>query len=426
MDIFELMNVVERVDVTGIQPKDLIRDNEVYIPKNLWLSLKETYTKEEIISLLNRAVDEYGIPFPYVEISKDKAQREYEDLLQVNSFSQFSLENWSCKKLKSDKWNFPFYNGQGVLLSRNYKGLKASDYFQNKVRMECGHARFVSPVYKWSNLRSRTSMWQPMWSLGMDYLDKDVCKKLINLRSYIASQFRPASAKAVYDVFKAKRVLDFCSGWGDRLCGFYASQSEEYVGIDPNSSLHIGYQKQSEFYKGTTNSDTPKKVRFICSPAEDADLSEYEEYFDLAFTSPPYFNAEKYCKEDTQSWIRYGNSPKSWLEEFLFKAIEKVWLSLRVGGRLVVNIADVQVSKNTYVDICHQMNNFIETLPNSHYEGVIGYELAQRIGKEHIVKGSKLDKNSFHKEKKPAEPMWVWSKGKQEPISFTEKEIWEF
>ena len=422
MDIFELMNTVERVDVSNIQPKDLVRGSEIYVPKNLWISLKENYSKEEIISLLNRAVDDCEIPFPYVEISKNKAEREYEDLLQVNSEDQFCYEDWSCKKLKSDKWNYPYYDGRGVILNRNYKGLKASDYFQNKARMECGHARFVSPIHKWSNLRSRTSMWQPMWSLNMEHIDKDVCKKLINLRSYIASQFRPASAKAVYDVFKAEKVLDFCGGWGDRLCGFYASNAKEYVGIDPNSSLHTGYQEQSDFYGGQSVS---KKVRFFCSPAEDTDLSEYKEYFDLAFTSPPYFNAEKYCKEDTQSWIRYGKSPKAWLEKFLFKAIENVWDSLKVGGRLIINIADVQISKDVYVDICHQMNNYIETLPNAHYEGVIGYELAQRIGKEHIVKGSKLDDNSFHKELKPAEPMWVWSKGKQDPITFSQKELWE-
>ena len=75
-------------------------------------------------------------------------------------------------------------------------------------------------------------------------------------------------------------------------------------------------------------------------------------------------------------------------------------------------------------NICHQMNNFIETLPHSHYEGVIGYELAQRVGKAHIKKG-KLDENSFHKELKPAEPMWVWSKGEQSMISFSQKELWE-
>ena len=411
MDIFELMNVVERVDVTGIQPKDLIRDNEVYIPKNLWLSLKETYTKEEIISLLNRAVDENEIPFPYVEISKDKAQREYEDLLQVNSFSQFSLENWSCKKLKSDKWNFPFYNGQGVLLSRNYKGLKASDYFQNKVRMECGHARFVSPVYKWSNLRSRTSMWQPMWSLDMDYLDKDVCKKLINLRSYIASQFRPASAKAVYDVFKAKRVLDFCSGWGDRLCGFYASQSEEYVGIDPNSSMHPCYQKQFEFYNRAVN----KKAEFICSGSENADLSEYKEYFDLVLTSPPYFDTERYTDEETQSIVKHSNFD-NWMKGYFFPTLDKCWDSLAEGGRIILNINDINdwINKKQHY-LCKPMIDYMTSKEGCSYEGILGYGLAKSQ--------TQRDNGRFMIENQIGEPMFVFAKGDAKPPLFLQESL---
>lgn len=421
MDIFDLLNSEERVDVSNIQPIDLIKDNEIFIPKNLWLSLIETYSREEIIKLLNRAVDEYNIPFPYVVIPEEKAFKDFEDLKGVNSFDQFYFDKWHSKKLKTDKWGSCLYDNKSVMLGRNYKGLKASDRFQNVARMECGHCRNVSPMHKWSNLRSRTSMWKPMWSLNMEYIDKSVCMKLIRTRGYVASQFRPASAKAVYDVFGAKRVLDFCSGWGDRLAGFYASNAEEYVGIDPNTALHSGYKAQAEFYGGH------KKTRFFCSPAEDTDLSEYKEYFDLAFTSPPYFIQETYCQEDTQSWIRYKDKPQGWLEDFLFKAITNAWNSLRMGGRLVINIADVLYYSRDYLDICHQMNNFIETLPNAKYEGVIGYELAQRMGKDQKGSTGMLSElnGDVDLSVKPAEPMWVWSKGEQDPISFAPKELWE-
>ena len=72
------------------------------------------------------------------------------------------------------------------------------------------------------------------------------------------------------------------------------------------------------------------------------------------------------------------------------------------------------------------MNNFIETLPDAHYEGVIGYELAQRMGKDQ--KGSTGTLNSLNGidlNQKPAEPMWVWSKGKQSLLQFEEKDFWE-
>ena len=37
------------------------------------------------------------------------------------------------------------------------------------------------------------------------------------LGTYIATQFKPVVAKAIYQMTNAKRVLDTSCGWGDRL-----------------------------------------------------------------------------------------------------------------------------------------------------------------------------------------------------------------
>ena len=51
-------------------------------------------------------------------------------------------------------------------------------------------------------------------------LNDKALREALSMRSYIASQFKPESAKVIYDTFQAKRVLDFSAGWGDRLVGF--------------------------------------------------------------------------------------------------------------------------------------------------------------------------------------------------------------
>ena len=33
-------------------------------------------------------------------------------------------------------------------------------------------------------------------------------------------------------------------GWGDRLCGFYASNAKKYIGIDPRTENHPIYNQQ--------------------------------------------------------------------------------------------------------------------------------------------------------------------------------------
>ena len=67
------------------------------------------------------------------------------------------------------------------------------------------------------------------------------------------------------------------------------------------------------------------------------DYSKYENYFDTIFTSPPYFNVEKYSDEDTQSYVRYKNID-SWNEDFLHKAIGKMIPTLKKGWDLAIVI----------------------------------------------------------------------------------------
>ena len=66
---------------------------------------------------------------------------------------------------------------------------------------------------------------------------------------------------------------------------------------------------------------------------EDFDYSEWNEYFDLVFTSPPYFSVERYSHDDTQSWVRYKNIDM-WNEQFLHKTLDKIIPTVKKGGLL--------------------------------------------------------------------------------------------
>ena len=62
---------------------------------------------------------------------------------------------------------------------------------------------------------------------------------------------------------------------------------------------------------------------------------------DFCFTSPPYFDTEKYSDEDTQSWKKYGNREK-WLEGFLKQTILNCHSCLVGNGVMAINIANVR------------------------------------------------------------------------------------
>ena len=67
--------------------------------------------------------------------------------------------------------------------------------------------------------------------------------------TYEVTSFRPTNIVTMIKKFEAKKVLDFCAGWGDRLVGAMACDVE-YVGVDPNTKLHESYEQIIEFFWG--------------------------------------------------------------------------------------------------------------------------------------------------------------------------------
>jgi len=242
---------------------------------------------------------------------------------------------------------------------------------------------------------------------------------MIGLRKYICSQFKPNVAKVLYDKLESKSILDFSAGWGDRLAGFYASETGEfYMGIDPRKENHPIYHEQSEFYdKHRTMFEVPKKSMFVEHPAEDFEYKKNS--YDTVFTSPPYFNVERYSYDDTQSWVRYKTIDE-WNKNFLQHTLKKIWPSIKRGGYLLVNISDVYASSGgskKWLEICNPMNDFLSTLSDSEYQGCIGMEMAKRpnsggagTASEDRYKDETKELAEQTKDKTFCEPIWVWKK----------------
>ena len=64
-----------------------------------------------------------------------------------------------------------------------------------------------------------------------------------------------------------------------------------------------------------------------------------KESLDLCFTSPPYFDTEKYSDEKTQSFKKYPTK-EEWTNGFLRKTIENCYYGLKKGGYMLYNIAN--------------------------------------------------------------------------------------
>ena len=383
------------------------------IDEKEWQYIITTYEKDELVDELAKCLHTYPCPIP--EITEKETLRSLNKLKSVQWMDILEYKSWFPRNERRSK-----YELTNSYFKRDNSGNNASNPFHIENRWKVDWTRTPSGWKTWQTVDGIKTIVRAFWSLEQVLTKVDIqsIRMATTLRKYVASQFKPSIAKAFYDYFGSVNVLDFSAGWGDRLAGFYCGETtKSFVGIDPNSTNHPNYKRQVEFYKKhQTFFEEEKEVKLICSPAEDVDYSDYENYFDTIFTSPPYFDVEKYSDEDTQSYKRY-TTIDSWNKNFLHKTIEKLIPTLKRDGILAVNIADVyHESVKGYVDITNSMNDYIKS-QGLNYEGCIGMEMTKRFNSAGAGKGVSDYYSDELKEKAKeteniafGEPIWIWKK----------------
>lgn len=360
-------------------------ENELFVNENDWKNIVHLYSQEFIIKQISDAIELFEISLPYRKISIDEVHSEYNGL--VNKDNLILDGKW----INKFDYKYPYID-KYVDLSNI--GNKASDYFHQVERWKCDATGYPSPQKTWETEKFRLTLFKALFSLKVKEINPTVLRNLISLRKYIAAQFRPSAAKAIYDYFQAETVLDFSMGWGDRILGAHASKYvKKYVGIDPNISLLKGYINQIDLYNKI---GTPMNFSLLPHCAEDSTIAVNDK-FDLVFTSPPYFDKEKYDQSERQSYVKYKEFD-SWMNDFLFKAIELRTKNLKHGGHLVINISDIYTRKKLY-KICDGMNDYIASTKKFEYIGAMGLRMPKRP-----MSKSSNTVGVF------AEPMWIWKK----------------
>ena len=154
-------------------------------------------------------------------------------------------------------------------------------------------------------------------------------------RTQVVGQFNPLFAKYFCDVYCCQNgcVFDPCAGFGSRMTGIMSS-GRNYVGIDP-APLTVGALRLLAKW---LNSRSLGRAHVIQGCAENSMLSAGS--FDMAITSPPYFNKEEYAYDRTQSFIKFPDYDL-WLEGFLRPLIKNVYQLLKPGTVFILNIDNI-------------------------------------------------------------------------------------
>ena len=380
-----------------------------------------TIGKEKFREQLSEYIAQYRPKFPLKEISYDIMRQSFKGLQKQDVWEYVKpleqLEKNVKEKYDDYKYNFKEH-GLGIIDAPSIYN-DVSNYFHQGLRLNCSSYSFKSPLDVWYNGTAK-DIWRclgPMWrgingmkpvmvdgkeELRGGRLDDKSYVSAFRLQTYIATQFKPNVAKAIYHMTNAKKVLDTSCGWGDRLAGFLASDAEEYIGCDPNPNTFKQYLKQVEVYNSFLSK--PKKVTLYNCGAEDMPWDQIDN-IDCAFTSPPYFSTERYNeggeKEENQSWKKFDEYSK-WRDDFYLPVSKK---SFERSKHTFINIMDPTIKGKRYLS-CDEL---VDSLKDN-FVGQIGMRIMQRPKSDKLFE-SEEEKAEFMN-RIYIENVWCFSKEK--------------
>jgi hypothetical protein len=241
-----------------------------------------------------------------------------------------------------------------LVYARDEKYQRLTDFFSEECRVKCNVKNRISPYHYFEENRENI-----IDNLGKEPLYKEIDNYLYRIKQ--CTNFPIIVALTLVHYLKPTRWLDPSAGWGDRLISAIAYGKCEYVGVDPSECMHPMYEK----IISTLASEDPQKYKLIKGGFEDVKIEK--DYFDLVFTSPPFFDWEDYGNEKDQSIVKY-KSLKEWKDGFMYPFLQKSINTLKYKGHFALYVNDTDVK---YVG---DIINFMRTQRSMRFLGHIAWK----------------------------------------------------
>jgi hypothetical protein len=239
------------------------------------------------------------------------------------------------------------------LVVENYEALKllnrVTAKFSEKVRMRCKHSLSPSGLSPFEYyMANKVKLDQQLKQINNMPDRKARRFERTKIRREIIKNTRECTyfnvSRVVYlmkylfgnnlAALRKLKWLDMSSGWGDRLVGAIAL-GMTYHGVDPSKSMKPVYRR---IIDTLVPADRRDRYRVDSLPFED--VPEEADKYDVAFTSPPFFDFEVYDdSEDNQSHKRYPTA-QEWIHKFIVPYALKAWRAVKKGGYLGLYIGE--------------------------------------------------------------------------------------
>ena len=361
-------NIILRIDE---QEHNIIR-----LKSELFGIKKSKYIRNACLSYWKDTKD-IGIFKKLSELYKNSDQTNKDlivDLLfeyyHINGFPYYKFTNEEkYKKLEQiKKTPSPLLDNNELQI--NTVGVDLANSFHPQM-MKAGYNNILTPFEAYSDNDKFKDCIKRWLDLGKTPNIAGI-RRILKTRNGVRSvtNFKPVIARYIYQTYCPDNgiVLDPCAGFSGRLLGCIASNKNiHYYGIDPDPETAMGNMNCASFF------DYNNKFTFSLGCAEDIMKNLQGDRYDLVFTSPPYFDLERYGENKNQSYIKYP-SYDEWLHKFLLRLMGESMRIIRKNGKIIINIKNDKKHDiiNDLKDCCshiklYSVKRYKMLLPNNEF-----------------------------------------------------------
>ena len=178
------------------------------------------------------------------------------------------------------------------------------------------------------------------------------------------TNFNPVIARKIYEryaPFKGATIFDYSCGFGSRMLGALSSEYEYYyIGVDPYKELYCRLLTFSNLILTTLKTNAKSQIFNVGS---EHFIPELIGKIDLSFSSPPYFNYEKYTESESQSYIKFPTY-EEWLQNYVTVTIKNIYQYTKEGGLHLVNLEDTKRIKiiENWLDIALEEGFILDSI----------------------------------------------------------------
>jgi len=236
----------------------------------------------------------------------------------------------------------------GTLSQRSQLGNNVVDYFtfvarlETKGKYDANYFEFLANLEHFREkkfIQTMLKYYEEVKNKNKTKHEHKVLKEVYNICISAINIMRPLNCMELYTKYNAKRVLNFCAGWGGSTVAAAALQLHAHYGIELNRDLQEPYDRMVTYLR-TKSAATEFGLWFTDAATFDYSTIEY----DTVFASPPYYFIEKYAHG-----VSYG-SKEEMNKLFYTPVFSKSYLHLRNGGHFIINVC-----KEVYENVLQKM-----------------------------------------------------------------------